>query len=227
MNATITTVGRAYTSDTDYNEFLGAQYERIIYDWTIRQWRRCTMQAPKTPQDSVQAGDADAELVAERLPRDPKADARIYAARVQAGERRNEAARENIVAYLRVHGPQHFSKLLPLTEWTTYEVLRQHFNAHPDIYKSFRTPRGVWGLVGQELQREKKTPVLPRVAAAIRAALLHHGPHASRDLMQLTGMRRNLIDKTIKRHPGAFVGVDKDGRSVVWGVRGIHDQEEA
>ena len=62
--------GTAYTEDADYMRIWGPQREAIIYDWTIRQYRRCKMQCLLTPRDAVTPADPDVHLQEEQLFRD-------------------------------------------------------------------------------------------------------------------------------------------------------------
>lgn len=148
MNTITRMTGTVYTPDADYNEFLGAQYTRIIYDWTRRCWMRCTMQAPKMPKDTVPSADPDAAIADEPWERDRWGAAR--AAYKLKSEKLHAELESKLVAHLRKHGPQTVPVLRQATG-TLNKMLRDHLNARDGtvycrIIISERKQN--WGLVG-------------------------------------------------------------------------------
>lgn len=79
-----------------------------------------------------------------------------------------------------------------------------------------------------------KTPrrkrALPPGAARVRAVLLQHGPQKAQDMDHLAGLDLCSVYRALKTHSHVFVvigGNRAHGAGLIWGVRGIHDQQEA
>lgn len=157
MNTQSLTHGNAYTSDPDYEQFLGAQYERTVYDWLRRRWIRCTMQAPKTPKDNVPVNDPNETLAREQWIHEPGDELLVgdkpnwaTDARRELAAKRHAATQKKIVEYITRNGPSGTFRLSVFAGRKDSFTLAHLKQRQGTIYcicgkkgKSY-----IWGLVG-------------------------------------------------------------------------------
>jgi hypothetical protein len=143
--------GNAYTSDKDYQEFFGKPYTAIVFDWTLRRYVQCTMQAPRTPKDAVTPVDPDRHIT--HTPEDVAQGnplAAWEACKQQAAER-HQAIQAEICDYVAEHGPTKVRRLAQVTG-KNEALLRDHLRGREgSVYVRIRlNGKDVrWGLVGQ------------------------------------------------------------------------------
>jgi DNA-binding transcriptional ArsR family regulator len=142
------TQGKAYTSDLDYNSFVGAPREAIIYDWSIRAYRKVVMQCLATHDDRVTVADPDALLNDETWEDKPKPVARRKPLRV-----RKDGIRDLTRDYMQQHGAITARELATELEMThqavSMHLMRNegHLYVRVDVVKGGGDkPSVLWGL---------------------------------------------------------------------------------
>lgn len=153
------THGNAYCGDEqaqEYDSFLGPQRTGVLYDWSIRRWRRVKIQPLRTAADRVAPTDLDAQLGEEsQLLVDVEQQQQEFqqagsAALRRKGQATQWAMRLKIVEHLTLYGPRHIMGLVHDLE-IAYTQVEAHVKANRDsIYVPVgRTGKAVlWGLVG-------------------------------------------------------------------------------
>lgn len=146
------TTGNAYTTDPDYNEFLGASKRVVRYDWTIRRWRWMVVSEPKTPQDRVRAANPDAAIRREKFPankRNPSVEA-ANEVRINKAEEAHRILQLQIIAFLCDNGMTAVLQIAQKLEMEQFKVLN-HLNRYLGaIYcnKAVDKRKNLWGVVG-------------------------------------------------------------------------------
>lgn len=222
MNSIPLTHGNAYTSDPDYNEFLGGQYVRTIYDWSRRCWVRCTMQAPKTPRDSVPVSDIDLQMSYEPWECDDPQIAAAVAGKKIARVKRDAALTGKIEMHLTECGPMsanRIAEMLKVGSARTLRLLRQ--NTDRFVFRGGQF--SVWSLIGQEY-KPKPQKTTSKNMIAIRDAIQAHGPQTLAELSKRLNAHKSSINNSLTNHPDWFQVVGNRPRignvpnARIWGV---------
>ncbi len=157
MKTTGQLTGKAYTSDAQYYEFLGASRQGVLYDWTIRAWVTCTIRSPKTPADAVTPADADAQLEPDPWEMEmehSRTKAANAACRQKAADR-HAIIQATLIAYLMEHGPSPSAELAK-EMGIKHTTIRSHLSrrggtVYVRLYAADRR-RKLWGVAGVHKQ---------------------------------------------------------------------------
>jgi hypothetical protein len=146
------THGNAYTEDLEYMNggLVGTPVIAIIYDWTIRQYRRVKMQPLATHKDRVIPADPDAQLQEEHIYEYDRSEAQYALAQNKA--EKDHAAREIFIALMREQGPQTIDQLRKLGRWKGRNAIMRHLQDNMDVYvvwKGKGLTHDRYGLPGQ------------------------------------------------------------------------------
>lgn len=152
MNALEHTVSKAFTRDSDYNEFFGRPKRVIRYDWYIRQYRWMVVCEPKTPKDRIKAANPNATMKHEKLPANKRnlAGEAGNKVRISNLERAHRALQLKVIEYLCEHGMTSVLHLAHYLEIEQFKV-QAHLNRYKDtVYcsKAVDKRKSIWGVIG-------------------------------------------------------------------------------
>ena len=140
------TMGKPFTTDPEYFEFLAAPRRAIIFDWGIRRYRWVVMQPLATRKDKPVAVDPDAAIAD-----DPWVDPRPKAVETQA------AYAQKVIAYLRRNGAKPAKEISPAIE-EGYSQTCAHLAKHEGVFYrkvGFAGRTIIWGLM---MDHKEPTP---------------------------------------------------------------------
>lgn len=141
------THGNARSDDDNYERdygLFGASREVILYDWTIRGWRKMVVQPLRKASDAVDVANPDAQLGEEPMPHSP---VKRRPPPIRTAKSDLQLAVE---AYLLQHGPTHTIKIAR-DLGRNYRGICSHFEkkAAGTYCRCGRRGKSIiWGLVG-------------------------------------------------------------------------------
>lgn len=181
MIDTVSTHGRAYTNDPQYQEFFGAQRTLTYYDWGLRAYVKATVQAPKTPRDRVTPAE---------MPR--KEDH----CRVPLAEQCAELLREK---------PMSTAEIAVATEYTVQHVAKFFAGNPAGFYCVGRGTRGgaLWGVKGVDYGAHV-LGALPDAMERIVAYLRTVGTATAKEICEGAGINAKQFFRARQKHPSTL-----------------------
>lgn len=221
------TSGNAYSGDDAYDRLTGYVTGNYVSEWHDRsgtKWRCVTTIINLGRADGVTPAEMDAQLAEEAWDE----DAPIAAIDELRRQTQANAAviLAKIAAYLDEHKQATIVQLEALTGYGDSWLRRTMRGSGRMVEHASHTGAvaDLWTLVGTA--PEFDTPAR-RLQVAITADLETYGLSTYWEIANRLGVGDEWIRVHLKRHSGVYFARKHKGRTVRWGVIGVHDQSEA